>query len=215
MDLPEFLNSYGKRPPRKELQLQGPRPPPLKVQKDSHGIKKPPPAAAKPPRPAAAHPHKPVIIYSVSPKVIHADVSEFMTLVQRLTGASSSTVSDLASSSTGDISPAARLASVEKTSPSEREKERAQAADDVMRMVEGVEIGQIPGILSPAPANLQPISAGGFSPAPDPHTLSMLHDLSSPSFYWNSFLPSPSTLFSAPIISPTPSFDLLNQLMEF
>ncbi|XP_062196839.1 protein MKS1-like [Phragmites australis] len=60
-------------------ELQGPRPAPLKVRKDSHKIRKPPP----PPVQA----RQPVIIYTVSPKVVHADPSEFMSVVQRLTGA--------------------------------------------------------------------------------------------------------------------------------
>ncbi|KAM0854749.1 hypothetical protein ACQ4PT_050238 [Festuca glaucescens] len=63
----------------RELQLQGPRPTPLRVHKDSHRIRKPP-----------AQVRQPVIIYTVSPKVVHADPAEFMSVVQRLTGASSS-----------------------------------------------------------------------------------------------------------------------------
>ncbi|XP_031501324.1 protein MKS1-like [Nymphaea colorata] len=64
--------------PRK-LELQGPRPAPLKVSKDSHGIRKPP----MPPK------HRsPVIIYLRSPKIIHTKAHEFMALVQRLTGKS-------------------------------------------------------------------------------------------------------------------------------
>lgn len=46
------------------------------MQKESHKIKK--------------HPQEPVVIYMVSPKVIHVEASEFMGLVQRLTGPSSS-----------------------------------------------------------------------------------------------------------------------------
>ncbi|KAL6651654.1 hypothetical protein ACP70R_010579 [Stipagrostis hirtigluma subsp. patula] len=54
--------------------LQGPRPAPLKVAKDSH-------TAAK------RRPVQPVIIYVESPKVVHAHPGEFMAVVQRLTGA--------------------------------------------------------------------------------------------------------------------------------
>lgn len=62
--------------------LQGPRPAPLKIWKDSHKIRKPPLAVpAMPYRP-------PVIIYTRSPEVIHTEAQEFMTLVQRLTGRS-------------------------------------------------------------------------------------------------------------------------------
>lgn len=58
-------------------ELQGPRPAPLRVRKDSHKIRKPPPPQQV---------REPVIIYTVSPKVVHADASEFMSVVQRLTG---------------------------------------------------------------------------------------------------------------------------------
>ncbi|PON76285.1 VQ motif containing protein [Parasponia andersonii] len=74
--------------PRKEL--QGPRPTPLKIHKDSHKIRKPP-VAPQPSQPQAHQPRQPVIIYTVSPKVIHTNPSDFMNLVQRLTGLSSST----------------------------------------------------------------------------------------------------------------------------
>ncbi|KAK1570226.1 hypothetical protein QYE76_019054 [Lolium multiflorum] len=66
----------------RELQLQGPRPTPLRVHKDSHRIRKP-----------TAQVRQPVIIYTVSPKVVHAHPAEFMSVVQRLTGASSSSSS--------------------------------------------------------------------------------------------------------------------------
>ncbi|KAK9272800.1 hypothetical protein L1049_003178 [Liquidambar formosana] len=213
MNLPDLPAGTDPSPPRREVQLQGPRPAPLSVRKDSYKIKKPPLPAKPPLRPAPEH-KEPVIIYSVSPKVIHTEVSEFMTLVQRLTGLSSSP-GTIAGSNSGDFSPAARLASIEKTSPSEREKEKERAqADDILSMVEGVEVGQNPGILSPAPASLQAISAGFFSPVSDPQNLSILHDLS-PFWQGNSFMPSPSTFFSAPIVSPTLSFDLFNQFMDF
>lgn len=84
-----------KQPPRREL--QGPRPAPLKVRKDSHKIKKPPVAPPQQQPTAAPIQHRPpVIIYAVSPKVIHTNPSEFMSLVQRLTGSSSSSSSSAA-----------------------------------------------------------------------------------------------------------------------
>ncbi|WOL04518.1 hypothetical protein Cni_G13239 [Canna indica] len=102
--------------------LQGPRPTPLKVRKDSYKIKKPPVA---PPAPQNAPPqHRPpVIIYMVSPNVVHTTPGDFMSVVQRLTGASSSAA--VASSSSvnapasddaprEEFSPAARLAVFEK-----------------------------------------------------------------------------------------------------
>lgn len=229
MQPPESSTDGSPSPTRR--QLQGPRPPQLRVRKDSHVIKKPPivPQPHAPPRPPAEGPsqnRQPVIIYAVSPKVIHTTATDFMSLVQRLTGSSSS---DQASGSgnRGDVSPAARLASIERTSPrpKEREKDR-QIGNDIMGMVEGIEMGQNPGILSPAPGTLPPISPGFFfSPRSDPHGYSILQDLSSPLFNQGNmfmpsplfnqgsvFMPSPSTLFSAPMASPSPSsFDLFNQ----
>ncbi|KAH0452546.1 hypothetical protein IEQ34_019845 [Dendrobium chrysotoxum] len=63
---------------RRELQLQGPRPSPLRVSKDSHKIMKP--------SPLPQQQREPVIIYTISPKVIHVEPANFMGLVQRLTG---------------------------------------------------------------------------------------------------------------------------------
>ncbi|KAK4256781.1 hypothetical protein QN277_006462 [Acacia crassicarpa] len=196
----------GDSPPpqsRRELPLQGPRPSPLSVSKESHKIRKPPlpphahhPAAG----PSRQQQPQPVIIYSVSPKVIHVPVDDFMKVVQRLTGPSSP------ASRSGDVSPAARLASIEKTSPSE--KERFQNGDEMMDLLEGVEVSQFHGILSPAPGALPGISSEIFSPATDPETLSWLHDLSP--FWSSSFAGSPSGLFSTSIASPLPSPDVFS-----
>ncbi|PIN20599.1 hypothetical protein CDL12_06700 [Handroanthus impetiginosus] len=236
MNRPEFFSgggaaeeASGNRPsPRKEL--QGPRPAALKVNKDSHKIRKPPvaPPAGPPHHPPppdaslhAAEEWQPVIIYSVSPKVIHTTVSDFMNLVQRLTG---NTTEGGASSSAGggagagDLSPAARLASIERTSPrpsKEREitanstADNSNTSDFMCDFLEGsgVELGSVPGILSPAPASLPPVSPGFFSPAGDPLMMA-----------YNMFIPSPSTLFSAPMVSPSPSassYDLFNPFFDF
>ncbi|CAA3016062.1 Hypothetical predicted protein [Olea europaea subsp. europaea] len=217
MDPQEPFSSVGggNRPsPRKEL--LGPRPTALKVSKSSHKISKPPvvpphhhpaPQVAQPP-PQQVEDRQPVIIYAVSPKVHHTTVGDFMDLVQRLTGNTTTTDSTSASASTSFtadcVSPAARLASIEKTSPSERQREREFTVDNIMDILEdtNLDVGQAPGILSPAPATLPPISPGFFSPAPmDPFMLG-----------YNMFIPSPSTLFSAPMVSPSPSssFDLFN-----
>ncbi|KAH0468895.1 hypothetical protein IEQ34_002127 [Dendrobium chrysotoxum] len=80
MDL--FLQPRGKPSLGRKNQLHGPRPSPLKLHKDSHKIIKPP-----------------IIIYTVSPKVIHTNPNEFMSLVQRLTGFSSTATDTKASSS--------------------------------------------------------------------------------------------------------------------
>lgn len=71
---------------RRELQTA--RPAPLKIHIDSHKIKKPPVVPSQTPPHQQSRP--PVITYVVSPKVIHTNPSEFMALVQRLTGWSSS-----------------------------------------------------------------------------------------------------------------------------
>jgi len=67
---------------RKEV--QGPRPSPLKICRDSRKIRKPAPAVL--PAVPMMNRSEPMIIYMHSPKVIHAEVQDFMTLVQRLTG---------------------------------------------------------------------------------------------------------------------------------
>ncbi|KAL7142037.1 hypothetical protein ABFS83_08G095500 [Erythranthe nasuta] len=211
----------GNRPsPRKEL--QGPRPSALKVNKDSYKIRKPPvapppphnppPSESEAPPPQPAEDRQPVIIYAVSPKVIHTTVSDFRNLVQRLTG---NTTADggASSSGAGNISPAARLASIEKASPP-KEREFAAANGGVGSEInesnfflgdflEGtdVEMGSMPGILTPAPGSIPPISPGFFSPAGDPFMMGL-----------NMFITSPSTLFTGPMASPSPSSssDLFN-----
>ncbi|CAJ2674562.1 unnamed protein product [Trifolium pratense] len=80
---------------KRELQLQGPRPTPLRINKNSHKIKKPPLAPQ-------AQIRQPVIIYTVSPKIIHTTPNEFMSLVQRLTGSSNSS-SNMASTSNDSL----------------------------------------------------------------------------------------------------------------
>ncbi|KAE8100446.1 hypothetical protein FH972_018343 [Carpinus fangiana] len=224
------------RSPRREL--QGPRPTPLKVHKDSHKIKKPP--LARPPHPPQPQPHQhrpPVIIYTVSPKIIHTSPSDFMTLVQRLTGLSSSSSSSSYSSSSidpstninipsndyrsGAISPAARYATIEKARSPEGKKQH-------IHDVEGIEISHgvemmgplIPGILSPGPALLPPIPSNFFSPPSDPGPLSsFFHDLSpvlhgSKNHAEGSFLPSPSNFIY--MTSPTtPSIDLFNNFFDY
>lgn len=155
----EFPDIPTGRSPRREL--QGPRPTPLRIHKDSHKIKKPPlaPSQQQPQLP----PRQPIIIYTVSPKVIHTTPSDFMNLVQSLTGSSSS---NSASSSTtfpssslisndpfnggdGMISPAARYATVEKAmSPLGKKQQQvplplATSGGDLIRDVEGIEIDQL------------------------------------------------------------------------
>ncbi|KAK7390871.1 hypothetical protein VNO78_19028 [Psophocarpus tetragonolobus] len=58
--------------------MNGPRPSPLVINKDSQMIRKP-----------STKRINPIIIYTQSPKVIHTKAKDFMALVQRLTGRSS------------------------------------------------------------------------------------------------------------------------------
>ncbi|KAK9270157.1 hypothetical protein L1049_025733 [Liquidambar formosana] len=230
MDSTDFPD--GKSPRR---ELQGPRPAPLKVRKDSYKIKKPPvPPHQQPSQPPLQH-RPPVIIYTVSPKVIHTKPSEFMTLVQRLTGSSSSSTRSSSSSSypladnnTGAISPAARFATIEKArSPPGKKKEPSRDGGGGGGVVEGIEMGDgiertagfFPGILSPGPASLQPIPPNFFSPPSDPNTMGFFHDLSPvlhghKNYMEGSFMPSPSNFFSPHIPSPTPYLDIFNNFFD-
>ncbi|KAF7842812.1 disease resistance protein RPS2-like [Senna tora] len=110
------MNPTGKSPRR---ELQGPRPTPLRIHKDSHKIKKPPLPPQQPPQPQPP-PRQPVIM------VMHTTPGDFMDLVKCLTGctSSSSSSSNMVSTSSNDpfnrnnggdmVSPAARYASIEK-----------------------------------------------------------------------------------------------------
>ncbi|KAK4409611.1 VQ motif-containing protein 20 [Sesamum angolense] len=87
--------------------INGPRPSPLRINKDSHAIHKPSSSSShQPVNENTAHlasgpkqqqqqqslsaKRQPVIIYTHSPKVIHAQARDFMALVQKLTGLSRS-----------------------------------------------------------------------------------------------------------------------------
>ncbi|PIA47774.1 hypothetical protein AQUCO_01400401v1 [Aquilegia coerulea] len=228
----------GKPSPRREL--QGPRPTPLKVRKDSHKIKKPPIAPQAGSSQVLLQPQQqaqqqqqrqPVIIYTVSPKVIHTNASEFMSLVQRLTGSSSTSTSSTSpiSHSSGAISPAARFATIEKTKMSP-EGEKSRYYDNIDMIIEELDMTpnvertkttSFPGILSPVPSSLPIVSPNFFSPPSDHNSFNFLHDLS-PMFQGNknyfdgNFMPSPNSNFlSAPITSPNLPFDLFNQFLDF
>ncbi|KAL5560390.1 hypothetical protein UlMin_036601 [Ulmus minor] len=150
------------RSPRREL--VGPRPTPLRIHKDSHKIKKPP-VAPQPSQPPAHPPRQPVIIYTVSPKIIHTNPSDFMNLVQRLTGLSSSSTSSASSSSMtsgtqtggtnttsnpfddsnnrGAISPAARFATIERARPNPEIKNNINdRSRNDGKVLEGMEMDQ-------------------------------------------------------------------------
>ncbi|CAL5032203.1 unnamed protein product [Urochloa decumbens] len=237
----------GGGPATPRRQLQGPRPPRLNVRMESHAIRKQPsgsglaavPAAA----PAAAQrrereqdhhqhqtqpPRAPVIIYDASPKVIHAKPSEFMALVQSLTGPGSAAQPphhhhqhqapddddddvmllgqaptaatflppELLLSPSAAMSPAARLATIERSvrpMPASAAQDYAAAFipdgggggtssngdDGTLAAMLGPALRH-PSILSPLPSSLPPAAASGlFSPLPfDASSISWLNELS-------------------------------------
>ncbi|KAJ1436205.1 hypothetical protein SESBI_04231 [Sesbania bispinosa] len=67
--------------------INGARPSPLMINKDSHLIRKPSSSVVNAEK--KQQQRGPIIIYTHSPKVIHAEAQDFMALVQRLTGVSS------------------------------------------------------------------------------------------------------------------------------
>ncbi|XP_022894270.1 protein MKS1-like [Olea europaea var. sylvestris] len=225
MDTSEFPSG---RSPRRELQLQGPRPTPLKVRKDSHKIRKPPvPPPQQQQQPPRAPPRPPVIIYTVSPKIIHANPNEFRSLVQRLTGRNSTSTSSSSSSvfqEKDSVSPAARFASIEKTKSPEGRR-LPQAFND-MEMVQGINISteidsnfrQLQGILSPNPASLPSIPQKYFSPSSDQNPLNFFYDLSpvlhsNKNYLESSLIPSPPTFVSPYMPSPN-TLDIFHSLFD-
>ncbi|CAI0625520.1 unnamed protein product [Linum tenue] len=149
-----------------------------------------------------------------------------MNLVQRLTGSSSAAASSSSSNpftdDPGAMSPAARYATIEKAkSPKDKGNSsiypQSGNGDLGDFFMEGVEMGQLmggsqqgllpPGILSPGPASLPPISSSFFFSPPssataaDPSSIGFFHDLVSPAgqlqssrnFLESGLLPSPSS----------------------
>ncbi|KAJ6821085.1 nuclear speckle RNA-binding protein B-like [Iris pallida] len=199
-------------------QLQGPRPAPLKVRKDSYKINKKPPTIPPQNPNNSQHeqppPRPPIIIYTVSPKIIHTNPSDFMTLVQRLTGPDS-----LSSPPSAALSPAARFAAIEnadKFSPRNNSSDRRRVQEEDLDMgaaATATMCSSQPGILSPMPSSLQPIPPSFFSPISsyDPASFGFLHDLSpGPNA---SFFLSPTNLLATPT-GPSPAgapvWDLFN-----
>ncbi|ESQ34669.1 hypothetical protein EUTSA_v10008673mg [Eutrema salsugineum] len=212
-------------------EIMGPRPTPLKVNKDSHKITKKPPLAPpqqpppqlqrrEPPQPLP--PRAPVIIYTISPRIIHTHPDNFMALVQRLTGNTSTSTTSSTSApnhmsasedtsgtmdaSRGSISPAARYASTEKANASNYELGFAGdvASTDQFyhhhhqtRAIERPSFHQA-GILSPGPTSLPPISPGFFStvvgPSDPQGSSSFFNDLNSILQTSPSTMPSPSSM---------------------
>lgn len=209
--------SAGKSP---RQELQGPRPTPLKIRKESRKIRKPPVAPTQQPPPP---PPPPVIIYTVSPKIIHANASEFMTLVQRLTGPDSTYTS-----SSVFAPPSSKAFHDCDAMPPVAPPVRKPHVPDVGAGIDGERPGFFPAVLSANLATLQPIPSNLFSPPPPPppsdqNALGFFPDLS-PLLHSNKnylesslMMPSSSTSFISPrIISPTttPSMDLLSNLFD-
>ncbi|XP_020237638.1 VQ motif-containing protein 8, chloroplastic [Cajanus cajan] len=69
--------------------INGPRPSPLMINKDSHRIRKPSTCVDADTKLNKPQRINPIIIYTHSPKIIHTKAKDFMALVQRLTGRSS------------------------------------------------------------------------------------------------------------------------------
>jgi len=75
----------------------------------------------------------------------------------------------------GEVSPAARFASIQRTSPKKKQRFSWNRDDDMMQMLdEGVQMGQVPGILLPESSTLPPISSENFSPVSLPSTPSYI-----------------------------------------
>ncbi|CAH8351737.1 unnamed protein product [Eruca vesicaria subsp. sativa] len=222
----------------KSREILGPRPPPLKIRKESHKIIKKPPLVPQlrqqPPEPAPPQLHQqepprdPVIIYTVSPKIIHTHPNNFMALVQRLTGKTSTSSTSSSSSqsilnsnnmsatldtSHGSLSPAARYAVMEKANASnevgfvadvETTDQYYQHHHHQNRAM-GMPSFYNAGILSPGPTSLPLISQESFStvaPPNDPQGLSAL---------FNDFN---SILQTSPPKIPSPSMDHFNNFFD-
>ncbi|RRT60577.1 hypothetical protein B296_00017808 [Ensete ventricosum] len=231
----------GEQSSRREL--HGPRPTPLKVRKDSYKIRKPPPAA---PQQAAPPPQqrRPIIIYTLSPKVVHTTPTDFMSVVQRLTGAAAassfsahvpcdaSVLSPRIDAAGKPFSPAARLATFEKiahASSGERLTKGEQNIAEVLLGIDGAgastldrSAGPFPGILSPIPSSLPCISPNLFaSSTAQQHPINFFSELS-PAIHSNrsfmginSFFPSPNNFLSSGIVpSPAAYWDLFNQYQD-
>ncbi|CAK8567897.1 unnamed protein product [Lathyrus sativus] len=128
---------------------------PLKVKKESHKITNDAPLP-KPMKPTRLIPNR-MAIYSVPQGVIQVTAQNFKDVVQSLTGNGQPTAPS-------EASPAARLASTERTASKKKEKLSCRTGDDdMMRMLDnGVQMSQFPGILLPEPATSQPFPSENF-----------------------------------------------------
>ncbi|KAJ8510422.1 hypothetical protein OPV22_000856 [Ensete ventricosum] len=110
-------------------EINGSRPAPLKIHKDSHLIHKASSSSSSSSSTSTSittsshqqQRHHPVIIYTHSPKVIHTQTRDFMALVQKLTGLSRSAADDDSTSLPPAPSPS-------KTSRKHKDDNRAAAS---------------------------------------------------------------------------------------
>ncbi|KAG5525220.1 hypothetical protein RHGRI_031785 [Rhododendron griersonianum] len=208
-------------------ELQRARPAPLKVHIDSHRIKKPPVVPSQTPPHQQSRP--PVITYVVSPKVIHTNPSEFMALVQRLTGLSSSKSHYIGERTISLKSPNGQLprqdsaannawGHIEANSWTNRSPEEKKPQVGDLGMVKGTNIStELPGQTA-----FPTITPNFFPPPSDQNPLSFYQDLS-PSLRGNknymegNFMTNHSSYFLSPhmITTPTPSLDLFNNSFTF
>lgn len=86
----KFLDGDHKQHMKSGFMINGPRPTPLKVKKESHTIHKQQHRHHQQQQQQQQQIRKPIIIYMRTPKVIHTKPHEFMALVQKLTGRGSS-----------------------------------------------------------------------------------------------------------------------------
>ncbi|KAF9595429.1 hypothetical protein IFM89_000347 [Coptis chinensis] len=156
--------------PKREL--QGPRPPALKLGQDSFKIKKP--HASNQNRP-------PVVIHLKSPEIIHIRPQDFMNTVQRLTGkpkslAPSATQSLLLSSSSsrstscysnahkygsvGVMGDDSRNHEIQASTDFDKDRENLQVKEDLMMNVSH-------GISPSMQLNFSPMFPGSFLPSPN------------------------------------------------
>ncbi|CAD5178721.1 unnamed protein product [Musa acuminata subsp. malaccensis] len=152
-----------------------PRLAPLKVRRDSNAIKKRPVVPPAPPQY-----RRPIIIYAVSPKVVHATPSDFMSVVQRLTGAASASSSS--SSDASVLSASARLAT--HASSSEMLMTGEQDLSDDLLGVDGDMVfsrSSFNGLSQDISGNKGVMGISSFSPSPN-------HSAAAAAAYWEFWL---------------------------
>ncbi|URE38464.1 VQ motif [Musa troglodytarum] len=120
--------------------INGPRPSaPLRIHKGSHLIHRPPSSSG-----ARCQRNHPVVIYTHSPKVIHTQASDFMALVQKLTGRSQSPEADTGTNSSAP-------------------------PPDVSREADAVSGDSSSRFISSSSSSATTMSRAGFDPAPPPN----------------------------------------------